>query len=178
MKRNLSILLAGAVALLGAGIPQEDLLAALPKAKVSLEDGVRQLTKGDEVAISAKFEMEEGHLSLSVYTVEKGLAADAEHNVLKEFAGSPEGSEYKPKAEVFEDKPHISRASMQLTLMSISKLSLLDLVAKAKKDQAGTVFSVKPMLKGHKAAAEVLVANQGKTVQLWYDLLTGAAMKE
>ena len=101
-------------------VPQDDLLKQLPKSKLSLLDGIKQLTKGDEVAISGKFELENGKLSLSVYTVEKGLGADPEHNVLKEFAGDPTGAAWKPEAEVFKDAEHISRASMQLTLMSMT----------------------------------------------------------
>lgn len=166
--------LAGLIALwaVAAG-GQEDLLGALPKAKRSLEDGIRQLTKGDEVAISGKFEMEEGHLSLSIYTVEKGLAVDPERNVLKESAGSPEGAEWKPNAEVFKDVPHVARSSMQLTLMSMSKFSLLDILAKARKDQAGTPYSITPLLRDRKPVFVVLVANEGKSMELCYDLMTG-----
>src|SRR5215207_5221998 len=112
------------------------LLPTLAKTKHSLAAGIKQgAEKSPEAAISAKFELDDGKLSLSVYTVEKGLDADAEHNILKELAGSPEASEWKPKVEVFEDVPHVSRASQQLTLMSLSKLSLLDILAKAEKDQ-------------------------------------------
>jgi len=158
----------------GAAGGQDDLLGALSKAKRSLEEGVKQLTKGEEVAISGKFELEDGHLSLSIYTVEKGLGADAEHNVLKEFAGSPEQDEWKPNAEVFKDVPHVSRASMQLTLMSISRFSLLDILAKARKDQAGTAYSINPVLRDRRALFVVLVANEGKSVELCYDVMTGS----
>src|SRR5258706_11838870 len=91
MKARLAIVLAGLFSLSSTPATtgaQDDLLPALSKAKHSLAEGIRQLSKGSEVAISGKFEMEEGHLSLSVYTVEKGLGTDSEHNVLKEFAGS------------------------------------------------------------------------------------------
>jgi hypothetical protein len=157
----------------GAAGPQEDLLKALAGSKHSLEEGVKQLTKDSEVAISAKFEMEDGHLSLSVYTAEKGLGVDAERNVLKEFAGSPEAAEWKPQAEVFKDVPHVSRASTQLTIMSTSRFSLLDILGKAGKDQAGTVYSIAPVLRDRKAVFVVLVAGGGKSVELSYDAATG-----
>ena len=66
-------------------------LQILNNSKVSMAEGVQQLTKGGEAAISAKYELDDNKkLSLSVYTAEKGLGADPEHNVLKEFSGSPE----------------------------------------------------------------------------------------
>jgi len=153
---------------------QEDLLKALGQSKHSLEEGIRQLTKSPEVALSGKFEMEDGHLSLSIYTAEKGLEVDPERNVLKEFAGSPEAAEWKPNSEVFKDVPHVARASTQLTIMSASRFSLLDILAKAKKDQEGTVYSIAPMLRDRKAVFVVLVAAGAKSVELRYDAATGA----
>src|SRR5437016_12440975 len=47
------------------------LLEALGKTKHTLIDGVRQAAKGSAAAISAKFELEDGKLSLSVYTAER-----------------------------------------------------------------------------------------------------------
>jgi hypothetical protein len=154
------------------------LLPALAKSKLTLAEGVKQAAaKSPEVAISAKFELEDGKLSLSVYTAEKGLRADAEHNVLKEVAGSPEAAAWKPEVEVFKDVPHVSRASQQLALMSLSKFSLLDMLGKAEKDQPGTAFSITPVLREGKAEFAVLVAGEGKVVQLDYDLLTGERVK-
>ena len=82
------------------------LLQVLNNSKVSMAEGVQQLTKGGEAAISAKYELDDNKkLSLSVYTAEKGLGADPEHNVLKEFSGSPEKAPWAPEAEVFKDIP-------------------------------------------------------------------------
>jgi hypothetical protein len=154
------------------------LLQALPKSKHTLADGIKQAAaKAPEVVISAKFELEEGKLSLSVYTAEKGLGTDAEHNVLKELAGSPEAAQWKPEAEVYKDVPHVSRASQQLTLMSLSKFSLLDILQKVEKDQPGTVFSITPVLRDRKAQFVVLVAAEGKVVEVRYDLMTGESAK-
>src|SRR5262249_54141734 len=121
-------LVRGAIA--GDNEDYSKLLQALGSSKVSLADGIRQAAKPPEAAISAKFELEDGKLSLSVYTAEKGLGQDAEHNVLKELAASPESAEWKPQTEVFKDVQHVSRASQQLALMGLSKLSLLDIVEK------------------------------------------------
>ena len=157
---------------------EKALVDALSKSKHTLADGIQQgAAKSPEAAISAKFELDDGKLSLSVYTVAKGLAVDAEHNVLKELAASPEGSKWDPKAETFTDVPHVSRASQQLTLMSLSRFSLLDIIKRAQKDQAGTIFSITPALHGRKALFIVLVAAQGKAVHLGYDLLTGDPVK-
>src|SRR5262245_30332863 len=157
----------------GGAAPADDLLALLGRSKHTLEDGIKQVSRGGEAAISGKFEIHEGHLALSVYTVEKGLDNDPEHNVLKEYIGSPEGAEWKPEVEVFKDTPHISRSAMQETLVVLSPLSLTDVIKKAEKDQPGVVYSAIPKLKGRKAVYVVLVAKDGKSVELNYDVLTG-----
>ena len=57
------------------------LLQALNNSKVGMAEGVQQLTKGAEAVISAKYEFDDNKkLSLSVYTAEKGLGEDPEHN--------------------------------------------------------------------------------------------------
>ena len=139
------------------------LLTELGKAKVSLLDGVRQAANASGAPISAKFELEDGKLSLSVYTAGKGLAVAAEKNVLQELAGSPEGDKWAPNVEVFKDIPHVARSSEQLTLMALGKASLAQVIERAQRSQSsGTVFSVTPMMRNHKAVAEVLVADKGK----------------
>ncbi len=155
----------------------EELIKALPSSKHSLADGIQQVAKGTEAAISAKFELEDGKLSLSVYTAEKGLGAEAEHNVLKEYAGNPADASWKPEVEVFKDVEHVSRASEQLTLAQLSAASLVDILKKAEKDQPGTIYSITPVVRDRKATFVVLVADKGKTVELAYDLLTGGAAK-
>lgn len=155
------------------------LLPLLSKSKQTLAAGIQQAAaKSPEAAISAKFELDDdGKLSLSVYTAEKGLGAEAEHNVLKEVSGSPEAQPLKTEVEVFKDVEHVARASEQLTLMALSKFSLLDIVKKAEKDQPGTVFSITPVLRERKPQFVVLVAADGKVVELTYDLMTGESVK-
>jgi hypothetical protein len=150
------------------------LIKALPQSKVSLIDGLRQSTKSPEAPISAKFELDDkGKLSLSVYTVEKGLSTDAEGNVLKELSGSPENAKWTPEVEVFKDIPHVSRASQQLALMALSPFSLADIAAKAQKQHPGMVFSITPAVRNHKPVFVVLESDKGKVIELTFGLLDG-----
>jgi hypothetical protein len=154
------------------------LLKALPASKISLADGIAQASKHGEAAISAKFEMDDsGKLALSVYTAEKGLLVDAEHNVLKELAGSPEMLPWAPAVEVFTDIPHVARASAQLTLMALSPRSLAQLVSAAQKESKGTVFSAIPKVEKGRALLVVSATRNGKVVTSHYDLLTGRPSK-
>lgn len=153
------------------------LVQALSSSKISLLEGVRQVAKGSEAAISAKFEFDDNHkLSLSVYTAEKGLAVDAEHNVLKEFSGSPESNAWKPEVEVFKDIPHVARASSHLTLMLLSHFTLTDIVAMVQKRYKGTVFSVTPAVLRKHPVAVVLVAEKGKAIEVDIDMVTGQSV--
>jgi hypothetical protein len=158
-------------------VADEALLKALPASKHTLAEGIQQVSKGSETAISAKFEVEDGKLSLSVYTAGKGLGVPAEKNLLQEYAGSPEAAAWKPEVEVFKDVEHVARSSEQLTLMSLGSTSLADVAKKAEKDHPGTVYSVTPAIRDRKAAVVVLVADKEKSVELLYDLSTGSALK-
>src|SRR5262245_28293722 len=148
------------------------LVAKLKESKISLSDGIRQSEKQYGVAISAKFELEDGALNLSVYNAKEGRSKDAEHNVLTEAAGDAAKSPWTPKLEVFEDKEHLKRATTQLTLVQMSKLGLADAVQKVS-DQ-GTVYSVKQMIARNAAVFEVRVATTyGKSTQFLVDARTG-----
>lgn len=153
------------------------LLQVLRNSKVTMAEGVQQLTKGEEAAISAKFELDNNKkLSLSVYTAEKGLGADPEHNVLKEFAGSPEKTPWAPEAEVFKDIPHVSRASGQLSLVALAKHSLADFITMAQKQHKGIVYSAIPEVQNHRPVLIVLIADKDKVKEIRYDLQTGHAI--
>ncbi|MBI3530854.1 MAG: hypothetical protein HY067_23155 [Betaproteobacteria bacterium] len=150
------------------------LLAVLPNAKLSLADGIKQAAKDKEVPISGKFELDDnGKLSLSVYTAEKGLSVLPEKNILKELAGSPEQAAWVPESEVFKDVEHVARSSQHLILNALSHLSLLAIVEDASKHASGIVYSINPTLHGRKAAFEVLVANKDKVSKLTYDIPSG-----
>src|SRR6267378_5216637 len=168
-------LLSGAIAVLPAARADESkdtqaLLEALGKSKLTLLDGVRQAAKGGAVAISAKFELEDGKLSLSVYTAGKGLSVPPEQNVLQELSGSPEGEKWMPNVEVFKDVPHVARSSEQLTLMALGKSSLADIIARAQRAQSGTVFSVTPVIRNHTAVTEVLMSDNGDLKKVFQPL--------
>ena len=166
-------LFASPLSFAGEEADQAALLQALPKSKLSLADGLKQSTKGTEVPISAKFELDDNKkLSLSIYTAEKGLVVDSEHNVLKELAGSPEKTPWAPEAEVFKDLPHVARASEHLTLTALAKHSLYDVVSQAQKDYSGTVLSIIPAVQNKRPVFIVLVANKGKVTEYSYDAIT------
>lgn len=153
------------------------LLQVLSNSKLSLIDGVQQVSKSTEVPISAKFELgDDKKLSLSVYTAEKGLGQDPEHNVLKEFSGSPEQTPWAPEAEIFKDIPHVSRASEHLILMALAKHSLADMITAAQKRHRGQVFSAIPEVQEHHPVLLVLIADQGKVNEYRYDLVTAQAL--
>lgn len=160
-----------------AGYGDEDtaaLLSALEKSRLSLAAGLRQLSKGDEVPISAKFELDDQkQLSLSVYTAEKGIAVDPEHNVLKEYSGDPGVAPWTPKAEVFEDIPHVARASGHLVLMALTRIPLARLVATTQKAHPGRVFSAIPGIEDGRGVLFVQIAAEGKVESVKVDLRTG-----
>ena len=135
---------------------------ALGKSKLSLLAGIRQASQGSAKAISAKFELEDGKLSLSVYTAEKGLAVPAEKNVLQELSGSPEQDKWTPKVEVFKDVPHVARSAEQLAVMSLGRKSLAAVIAEVQKTHPGTVFSITPAIRNHRPVAVVLLAQKSK----------------
>src|SRR5215210_6453869 len=112
----------------GSAFAAEDaagaLLPRLKESKHTLAEGITQAEKENGVAISAKFEVEDGKLWLSVYTAKAGLDKDAEHNALIELKGDATMKPWKPETEVFEDKKHLTRAAMQLSLVQLGKLSL------------------------------------------------------
>ncbi len=150
------------------------LLAKLKETKRSLADGVKQAEQSEGVAVSAKFEMEGDELSLSVYTAKQGPGKDAEHNTLEELSGDPTKGGWTPKTEVFADKEHIARASMHLTIMQLSKLSLADVIKKVAAEHPGTVYSAIPAVRRGAPVVDVLVATpDGSSVLLTVDLHTG-----
>lgn len=145
----------------------EPLLLELKKARVTLQQGIEQAERNNGVAISAKYELEEGRLALSVYTAKAGLDQDAEHNVLMELIGDATQGEWAPKAEVFADKEHITRASYHLTLVQQARTKLGQIIAKAAAKQSGQVYSIIPGLKERTPIFHVLVATpSGASVEL------------
>ncbi len=154
------------------------LLSVISQSKVSLADGIRAATKGTEVPISAKFELDDkGKISLSVYTAEKGLSADAQNNVFKEISGSPESPTWNPESEVIKDEGDLKAAKEQLTVLSKGKVSLLDVVEKATKEHQGTVMAAMPENEDNKSVCEVRIAQNGKVSEYHYDVGSGNEVK-
>src|SRR4051794_14367485 len=105
MKASLAVSICS-IALMSSSLSRSEarddlaLCQEITKTQASLSEGILKAAKS-EAPISAKFEFDDhGKLSLSVYTAAKGVGIDAESNVLKEWAGSPEGG-WSPKAETF-----------------------------------------------------------------------------
>jgi uncharacterized membrane protein YkoI len=154
------------------------LIGRLKDSKHSLVDGIRQAQRANGPAISAKFEMKGDTLMLSVYTAKEGLGKDAEHNVLMELIGDASKTEWQPEVEVFEDKPHIARSAMHLTVLQLTKLPLEDVVKRASAQQRGTVYSVIPAVRDGRYIFDVLVATpDGKSSHLEFDPGTGKVTK-
>jgi len=145
----------------------DDLLKVLPFSKHSLDEGIKQATQGTEVPISAKFEMDEGKLSLSVYAV------DTKSNVFKEVSGVSDTQAWTPSSEVIKGGEDLEAAQNQWKVLSASKFSLLDFIAKAQKDLPGTILSVMPEIEGGKNLCGVRIVNQGKVTEIHYDVISG-----
>jgi hypothetical protein len=159
------------LAAFAAGSGDAQTVQHLPESKHTLVEGIRQAEKAAGSAISAKFEFEDGKFWLSVYTAKQGRERDAEHNTLMELKGEPNQSIWKPATEVFEDKAHLTRSAMQLTLLQLTKQSLADIVAKAASAHAGKPFSAIPAVVDGKAVVVIQLAlSGGKTESVNVDL--------
>ena len=161
----------GSYNLLPAAEADEALLRALPQAKISLQQGIAQVAKGMEVPTEAKFEMENGKLMLSVYTSAKGFDTAAEDNSFNEYIGDATGTGWAPKKEVFADLKHIARSAQYHTLLSMTKVTIPNIIQKA--SSQGTVFSVKEKVRNGKPVFEVMTAQGNTAKTTYYDLMTG-----
>jgi hypothetical protein len=181
--RHLSVLVSAFIALVGASVRAAEgsdsvLLSRLKQSKHSLADGIAQSEKQNGVGISAKFEMKGDTLMLSVYTARGGIGKDSEHNELIELIGDAAKATWSPEIEVFEDKKHLTRSAMQLTLVQTSKVMLTDAVKKGEAAGAGTIYSAIPAVKNGKPIFVLKAASpQGRSVELTVDGQTGNVLK-
>jgi hypothetical protein len=174
-----ALLLAGTVQIAlsqaGAYAPaasDADLIKALPNAKHQLAEVLMTVTKGTEVPIEAKFEIHEGKLFVGAYTSAKGLGTIAEKNAFKEYNGDATMAAWTPATEEFKDLEHIARSAQYHTLLTMTKLTLADMVKKA--STAGTtVLSVKEMVRNNKPVFEVVTLQGGALKAQYYDLVSG-----
>ncbi len=135
------------------------LAKAVMGARVSLERGLAASASHGQ-PISAKFEMEEGKLQLSVYTMKDGKFFEVivDHNTGTVVKAEPiaEGEDY-------------TAAQSQSATMAKAKGSLRAAVGQALRGNAGfRAVSVSPSLKDGRAVADVTLAKGGelKTVSV------------
>src|SRR5258708_40275163 len=148
------VLLIGLLAtasLLGAAVAGEakDQAAGakqLPSAKVTLSEGLAA-SEAQGQPISAKFEVDEGHFQLSVYTAQ----GSAFQEVLVDYTTGKIA-----KSEPLSDAGDVAAAKKQVAAMARATTTLKAAVDKAEQESAGyRAVSVTSMLKQHHAVAMV-----------------------
>jgi hypothetical protein len=153
-----------------AGTNEKSVISRLKAAKHTLLEGIQSLEKQNSTPISAKLEVEEGRLWLSVYGAKSGLHKCAEKNVLFEVKGDAAAAKWEPTTEVFEDREHLARASTHLTLMQTTSLTLAHAVELVAGSGKGHVYSAIPALKDGKTVIDVKVASAaGQTAHVFVD---------
>ena len=148
------ILLVATIGLLAAAIvpawaeggDEVALAAAMKNATATLEGGLRN-SEAQGTPISAKFEIEDGKLQLSIYTM-KG-------NDFTEVVADPKTGAIA-KAEKITDAGDLKEAAEQKAAMAKAKVPLLTASETAVKANAGSrAVSIVPELKNGQATAEV-----------------------
>ena len=135
-----------------AGDPNA-LAAALKEATATLQGGLKA-SEREGTPISAKFEIEDGKLQLSVYAM-KGDA-------FMEVVADPKSGAIA-KAEKITDADDLKAAASQKTAMAKAKVPLLTATETAVKANAGyRAVSIYPQLQGSNPVAEVTLL-QGTT---------------
>src|SRR6266481_611529 len=128
-----------------------ELAEALESVKVSLGDELRA-SEAQGTPISAKFEIEDGKLQLSVYT----MKGDKFFEVIVDHKTGTVA-----KTEPIRGGDDLADAKAQAEAMAKAKSSLHDITRKAVADNSGSqAASIIPSLKdGHPVAAIVLIKN-------------------
>jgi hypothetical protein len=137
---------AAIVPALAEGGDEAALAAAMKNAMATLQGGLKA-SEGQGSPISAKFEIEDGKLQLSIYTM-KG-------NDFMEVVADPNTGAIA-KAEKITDADDLKAAALQKVAMAKAKLPLLTAAETAVKANAGSrAVSIFPELKNGQATAEV-----------------------
>jgi hypothetical protein len=124
------------------------LATAMKNATATLQGGLKA-SEAQGIPISAKFEIEDGKLQLSVYTM-KG-------NDFMEVVADPQTGAIG-KAEKITDAGDLKEAAEQKAAMAKAKVPLLTATETAVKANAGSrAVSIVPELKSGQATAEVTV---------------------
>jgi hypothetical protein len=139
-----------------------ELAEALEGVKVSLDDG-RRASEGQGTPISAKFDIEDGKLQLSVYTMKEG-------KFFEEIVDHKTGT--VAKTEPITEGDDLAAAKAQAEAIAKAKSSLHDVAGKAVADNSGSqAVSITPSLRdGCPLAAVTLVKNDNfKTISSLLD---------
>jgi hypothetical protein len=174
MTRRMMMLMAGAIVLGLAGLggfasnsafsadnedaSQEALIKLLDTAKIDLQQGLAASEQQGK-PISAKFEVDDGKLQLSVYTAKEGKFFEV---LINHVTGKV------LRAEPITEGDDLSAAKEQNAAMANAKTSLQAAVDKTIAESANTrALSVVPSMKdGHPIASiDVLTYNQVKAIQ-------------
>lgn len=132
------------------------LASALKDVKVSLEDGLKA-AEAQGKPISGKFEIEDGKLQLSIYTMKEGEYSEV---IVDHTTGKI------TKVEPITEKGDLRDAGRQAAGMAKAKMSLADAVAKAEKANPGYhAVSIVAELEGG-ANADLTLLKGAKTKQL------------
>jgi hypothetical protein len=128
-----------------------DLAEALESVKVSLDDGLQASEEAQGTPISGKFEMDDGKLQLSVYTMKDGKFFEVivDHKTGKVAKAEP------------ITRDDLTAAKAQAEAMAKAKSSLHIVASKAVADNSGSqAVNITPSLKeGHPVAEVILVKN-------------------
>jgi hypothetical protein len=137
------------------------LAAAMKNATATLQGGLK-VSQAQGTPISAKFEIEDGKLQLSIYTM-KG-------NDFMEVVADPKTGAIA-KAEKITDTDDLKAATLQKAAMAKAKAPLLTATETAVKANAGSqAVSIYPQLRNGDAVAEVTLL-QGTTFKKVTDKL-------
>ena len=132
-----------------------ELAKALPSAKVSLAEGLAASAR-EGIPISGKFELEEGQLQLSVYTMKGDTFSEV---IVDHMTGQV------AKVEPITSGEDFTAATAQHAAMVKAKKSLQAVVDAAVKAHTGMrAVSVVPTLKGERAVAEITLFKDGALV--------------
>src|SRR2546421_6601838 len=122
------------------------LAEALSGAKVTLHSGL-QTSASQGKPISAKFEVEDGKLQLSIYTMKGDGFSEV---VINPVSGKAD------KAETITDKGDLEHATAQKAAVDKAKITLLAAADKALKSNSGyQVVSIFPQMKADHPVADV-----------------------
>jgi hypothetical protein len=132
---------------------QAELAKALQGVKITLEQGLAASARGG-TPISGKFEVEEGKLQLSIYTMKAGTFAEV---IVDHRTGKV------AKTEAITSGDDLAAAKSQSTAMAKAKRSLADATAGAVKANGGSrAVSVMAALSGGRPVATITLL-QGQT---------------